>query len=269
MPAQRAERVAAVVQRLEHVGLQRQRALEALQRLVVAAQRVQRVAEVAVRAGVLRIDGQRLRDRGRRPPADGRPGTPACPASAARRRGAASGAAPRGRSARPRAMRPAVVQRLGLRHQAVQRGDRAERGRAQEGGRAERVSWPWQRDSVRAPTGAQPALWPRRRPQRGFSAVARSPTAVEHALDACCAFASFSAPRLVERVARRAERELLRHDDHLERAAQILAQQGHRAQPAQRPGRRRQQRRRLVGRGLLAAAAGRARPGCATASRTR
>ncbi len=131
--AQRTQRVAAVVERLQHVGLDRQRALQALQRIVVAAQRMQRVAEVAVRARVVRVDRQGLRDEvGCRLRMTGLEGQhPEAVQGVDMARRTAQHLAVDGLGLRDAA---AVVQGLGLRHQLVQRGDRAERRRAQEGG---------------------------------------------------------------------------------------------------------------------------------------
>jgi hypothetical protein len=131
---QRAERVAAVVQRLQRIGLQRQRAVQAVQRLVVAAQHVQRVAEVGVPGGVLRIDRERLRDQVggglRMAGLEGQHAQRMQRIEVPRR-------APQHLAVERLGLRDAagVVQRLGLRHQRVQRGDRRERGRTPEDGR--------------------------------------------------------------------------------------------------------------------------------------
>ena len=151
-------------------------------------------------------------------PADGRPGRRPCPASEARRRGAANGAVLRGRASR-RGESPPLVRAWacaikvssvgagrttggrgktwdagsgflghgsGLVH-ALQQGAQPALSPAARGACLSRPSAPW-------PGGRRPSARPRR------SAATSRP----------------SRAGLVEGVARAAQRELLRHDDHLE-----------------------------------------------------
>jgi hypothetical protein len=272
VPAQRAERVAAVVQRLEHVGPDRERALQALQRLGVAAQHVQRVAEVAVRAGVLRIDGQRLRDQVggglRMAGLERQHAQPVQRVEVARR-------TPQHLAVDRLGLRDAaaVMQRLRLRHQAVQRGHRAERGRTQEDGRRrDGFLGHGSGDSVhRARRGAQPALWPQApgassaRLQRRREVADRR----QHALDAVLRLGVLQRAGLVEGLAGAcpARTAAARRSSRTRRCRYWRSRFIERSPPSG-PGDADSSAAGLLAVASLPPPPG-ARPGCATASRTR